>query len=202
MSFFSSLSLHRRLVSTFHVQTLGKENLQLRRPDRTTGYSPESSRTVRVHTCTTSYTYYDLPLLSEGKGAKSVHTMSNKIDIHGAAGEGNLAEVKAFLKAGGIIDKRDADRWTPLMLSVREGHLEVARQLLRSGAALEAKDGDKWTAMHVAAANGHPQCCQLLLDRGGNPRAADENKRTPLHWASRYTLAADPQKHRQSLYFY
>ncbi|CAN0066092.1 unnamed protein product, partial [Ectocarpus fasciculatus] len=115
---------------------------------------------------------------------------SNKIDIHEAAGDGNLAEVRAFLKAGGIIDKRDSDRWTPLMLSVREGHLEVARQLLRSGAALEAKDGDKWTAMHVAAANGHPQCCQLLLDRGGNPRAVDENRRTPLHWATRYGYAA------------
>ncbi|CAM9821490.1 unnamed protein product, partial [Ectocarpus sp. 13 AM-2016] len=115
---------------------------------------------------------------------------SNKIDIHEAAGDGNLAEVRAFLKAGGIIDKRDSDRWTPLMLSVREGHLEVARQLLRSGAALEAKDGDKWTAMHVAAANGHPQCCQLLLDRGGNPRAVDENRRTPLHWAARYGYAA------------
>ncbi|CAN0179609.1 unnamed protein product [Ectocarpus sp. 4 AP-2014] len=115
---------------------------------------------------------------------------SNKIDIHEAAGNGNLAEVRAFLKAGGIIDKRDCDRWTPLMLSVREGHLEVARQLLRGGATLEAKDGDKWTAMHVAAANGHPQCCQLLLDRGGNPRAVDENRRTPLHWATRYGYAA------------
>ncbi|CAM9608836.1 unnamed protein product, partial [Hapterophycus canaliculatus] len=113
-----------------------------------------------------------------------------KIDIHTAAGEGNLGEVKAFLKAGGMIDRRDQDRWTPLMFAVREGHLEVARQLLRSGAALEAKDGDKWTAMHVAAANGHPQCCQLLLDRGGNPRAVDENKRTPLHWATRYGYAA------------
>ncbi|CAM9865989.1 unnamed protein product, partial [Scytosiphon promiscuus] len=112
----------------------------------------------------------------------------HKIDIHAAAGEGNLGEVKAFLKAGGIIDKRDPDRWTPLMFAVREGHLEVAKQLLRSGAALEAKDGDKWTAMHVAAANGHPQCCQLLLDRGANPRATDENKRTPLHWATRRAL--------------
>eukprot|EP00903_Cladosiphon_okamuranus_P015150 g14008.t1 len=111
-------------------------------------------------------------------------------DVHAAAAQGNLAEVKAFLKAGGIIDKRDADRWTPLMLAAREGHIEVARQLLRSGAALEARDGDKWTAMHVAAANGHPQCCQLLLDRGGNPRAVDENKRTPLHWATRYGYAA------------
>lgn len=77
---------------------------------------------------------------------------SKKIDIHAAAGEGNLGDVKAFIKAGGAIDKRDADRWTPLMLSVREGHVEVARHLLRNGAALEAKDGDKWTAMHVAAA--------------------------------------------------
>ncbi|CAB1105737.1 unnamed protein product [Ectocarpus sp. CCAP 1310/34] len=111
---------------------------------------------------------------------------SNKIDIHEAAGDGNLAEVRAFLKAGGIVDKRDSDRWTPLMLSVREGHLEVARQLLRSGAALEAKDGDKWTAMHIAAANGQLQCCQLLLDRGGNPRAVDENRRTPLHWATSF----------------
>lgn len=111
---------------------------------------------------------------------------TNKIDIHVAAGQGNMGEVKAFLKAGGIIDKRDADRWTPLMLACREGHIEVARQFLRSGAALEARDGDKWTAMHVASANGHPQCCQLLLDRGGNPRAVDENKRTPLHWATRY----------------
>ncbi|CAM9849206.1 unnamed protein product, partial [Laminaria digitata] len=114
----------------------------------------------------------------------------SKIDIHEAAGEGCLSEVKAYLKVGGLIDKRDSDRWTPLMLAVREGHLEVAKVLLRSGATLEARDTDKWTAMHVVAANGHPQCCQLLLDRGGNPRALDENRRTPLHWATRYGYAA------------
>lgn len=111
--------------------------------------------------------------------------VGGKIDIHESAGGGCLVDVKAYLKAGGLIDKRDADRWTPLMLAVREGHLEVAKLLLRSGATLEARDSDKWTALHVAAANGHPQCCQLLLDRGANPRAVDENKRTPLHWATR-----------------
>lgn len=113
---------------------------------------------------------------------------SNKVDIHEVAGQGSLSDVKMYLKAGGLIDKRDADRWTPLMMAAREGHLEVAKILLRSGASLEARDGDKWTAMHVAAANGHPQCCQLLLDRGANPRVVDENKRTPLHWATRCRL--------------
>ena len=136
--------------------------------------SPILARTRR-HVC----------VLSCKQGRRQIN-MAAKVNIHVAAGEGNVGEVKAYLKAGGIIDKRDADRWTPLMLAVREGHIEVARQLLRSGASLEAKDGDKWTAMHVAAANGHPQCCQLLLDRGGNPRAVDENKRTPLHWAMRW----------------
>lgn len=113
---------------------------------------------------------------------------NNKLDIHEVAGQGSLNDVKTYLKAGGLIDKRDADRWTPLMMAAREGHLEVAKILLRSGASLEARDGDKWTAMHVAAANGHPQCCQLLLDRGANPRVVDENKRTPLHWATRCRL--------------
>lgn len=110
----------------------------------------------------------------------------NIADIHEAAGEGRLSDVKACLKDGGLINKRDADRWTPLMMAVREGHLEVAKFLVRSGAGLEAEDGDKWTAMHIAAANGHPHCCQVLLDRGANPRAIDENKRTPLHWATRW----------------
>lgn len=120
------------------------------------------------------------------QAAQPTLTTGNKIDIHESAGSGCLNDVKAYLKSGGLIDKRDADRWTPLMLAVREGHLEVAKCLLRSGANLEAKDGDKWTAMHVAAANGHPHCCQLLLDRGANVRAIDENKRTPLHWATRW----------------
>lgn len=117
-----------------------------------------------------------------------------KVDIHEAAGDGRLNDVKTYLKNGGLIDKRDADRWTPLMMAVREGHIEVAKLLLRSGASLEAKDSDKWTAMHVAAANGHPQCCQLLLDRGSNPKAVDENRRTPLHWATRYKVTIHEQE--------
>lgn len=108
-----------------------------------------------------------------------------KVNPHQAAGQGDVAQVKRYLKEGGAVDKRDGDGWTPCMMAVREGHLEVARLLLRAAANVDATESDKWTALHVAAANGHPNCCQLLLSRGANPRVYDDNKRTPLHWAAR-----------------
>ncbi|CAM9757168.1 unnamed protein product, partial [Sphacelaria rigidula] len=57
-----------------------------------------------------------------------------KVHPHQAAGQGDAAQVKKYLKEGGAVDKRDGDGWTPCMMAVREGHLEVARLLLRAAA--------------------------------------------------------------------
>ena len=91
--------------------------------------------------------------------------------LHRAAGEGDLARVKALLAEGYPIDRFDDLSWTPLHHAARNEHLEVVRHLIAAGADVNAHEeqriGDT-VLKHVA-----PSCsldlARMLVDAGADP---------------------------------
>ena len=100
-----------------------------------------------------------------------------------AAAAGDVAEVKARVKAGADIERPDAVRMgmTPLHRAAREGQDETVRALLEAGADVEARDADGMTALFHAAKANSKACCRVLArDYKCDKEARDKNGWTPL----------------------
>ena len=101
--------------------------------------------------------------------------------IHDAAGKGDLAKVKALLKANPkLVNLAGKDDATPLHYAVAEGHKAVVEFLLASKADVNAKKTNGVTPLHIAAAMRETEIGVLLLARGADVAATDKNGRTPI----------------------
>jgi len=84
----------------------------------------------------------------------------------GASRRGDLAEVRAALKAGAPPDAATSAGWTALHLAAQGGHSDVVSLLLTAGAPPGATHADGWTPLHRAAEGGHIGIARMLLSRG------------------------------------
>jgi uncharacterized protein len=99
-----------------------------------------------------------------------------------AAMEGDLAEVQRLVgEDARLLNAKDRQAWTPLMLASREGHVGVVRWLVvERGAAVGEPSQNGYTALSMASLGGHTPVVRLLLDRGADPTFADVFGSTPL----------------------
>jgi len=118
----------------------------------------------------------------------------------GAAQNGDLATVKVLCdqvdsikQKGGkptksLIDCRNRDGWTPLMLASARGHLPVVQKLIEAGADYALTETDLgYTALHLAAWNNRPEVVTYLCGDVGCPVDPEgENWRTPLMLAANW----------------
>ncbi len=83
--------------------------------------------------------------------------------LHHAASEGDMATVKALLKAKAEVNARDRIGRTPLHLAACKGHTAIAKLLIKAGARvnLEAEYGTP-----LGWASEHPECAELLRKHG------------------------------------
>ena len=96
--------------------------------------------------------------------------------LHTAALRGDRAEIPRLLKEGAVVDARDADGRTPLLLAVRAGHSDIARMLLEAGADVDARGATmQITPLMVAAQRGDVDSVALLLEKGADPNAVSKN---------------------------
>lgn len=133
---------------------------------------------------------------------------------HCAAREGNLgalsffaqcltgdagvpASSKKMAKLKQLLNCRNVDRATPLILACKQGHAECVSLLVRLGADPWKADSRGYTAMHHAARSGHASCIRAIMDnlpvqakRRGLYRLPDapveRNAVTALHMAAAY----------------
>jgi ankyrin repeat protein len=84
-----------------------------------------------------------------------------------------------------MIDGKDKNERTPLIVAAEHGHTEVTELLLEEGADLEAtsKIGN---ALYVASAKGNEEVVALLLDKGADVDAQGGLYETALQAASRF----------------
>ena len=88
-------------------------------------------------------------------------------NIHEAARQGNLAEVKAFLETDKkLINFKNIWGKTPLHLASDSGHLEVVKFLTENGADLNAKDNFGRTPLNTAVVGNREEIVNFFIQTG------------------------------------
>jgi ankyrin repeat protein len=93
--------------------------------------------------------------------------------LHQAAAEGNLEEIKRLLQSGHLrlINAFDELSHTPLMRAAVGGHVEAVKLLLAAGADVNAHDFRRIgnTAINEVAGDGDFAMIEVLLEAGADP---------------------------------
>jgi ankyrin repeat protein len=103
-----------------------------------------------------------------------------------AARRGDLAAVRALLRAGTDPNVAQGDGLTALHVAAEKGNLEIARALIEARANVETKTRlGGYTPLHLAAQGGHLTVAQALIDGGAAVGAVTTTTGvTPLHLAA------------------
>ena len=108
-------------------------------------------------------------------------------NIHEAIIKGDLNAVQAILETDeSLLENRNPDNLTPLLLASIHGQTEIARFLIEKGADIHAGDNENSTSLHNAAARGHLDIISLLIDNAARVNQCDGNGMTALHFAASY----------------
>jgi len=103
-----------------------------------------------------------------------------------AAGRGDVAMLRALLKAGGEPNMRYGDMLnTPLHEAFPNGGFKEVRLLLEYGADPNIKNGLGRTPLFIAS-TGWIESVRLLIAHGAEVNVSDQNGVTPLIYASMY----------------
>ncbi len=101
--------------------------------------------------------------------------------LHDLAHHGLAEELQQRLSQdGGLLEQRNSEGETPLLVAVKFGHVKVVEILLRYGGRLEAKTSKGQTPVALALSEGH----QAVIDYLNQHRtvfARDTNGNTVLH---------------------
>lgn len=104
------------------------------------------------------------------------------LDLAEAAALDDVDRVVELLDAGGPVDGRTPDGFTPLHLAAYFGAPRVTTLLLARGAdvAAVADNPMRIQALHAAAAGRHLEIAAALLAAGADPNARQQSGYTPL----------------------
>lgn len=67
-----------------------------------------------------------------------------------------------------LVDDRDDNGTTPLMLAAGKGLLAIVKELLNHGADVNAQDLDNWTALLCATKAGYLEIVEILVENGAD----------------------------------
>lgn len=92
-----------------------------------------------------------------------------------------------------LIEKKNDEGQTPLMIAAKQGCLEAFNRLINAGANLEAQDCLGRRAMHLAAMHGHVSIVQCLIQKNAKINPIDNQGATP------FTLSKKQKRNRCTL---
>lgn len=102
-----------------------------------------------------------------------------------AAHDGDLEQVKAFLKQGINYNAIDEGGQTALMFAAFNGHSEIVILLIETGAVINQRDSLGRTALLYGSTGPFPETVKILLDRGADPNLVDSDEHfSPLMHAA------------------
>ena len=103
-------------------------------------------------------------------------------DIHKAVGQGDLAKVKELLeKNPELVNTKDSQGNTPLLLAAYRGHSEVVGFLIAKGADLNSLNTYKYTPLHYSILRRHIEVAEMLIKAGADLNIPNVWGYTPLH---------------------
>jgi ankyrin repeat protein len=97
----------------------------------------------------------------------------------------DLQAVRALLKSGADVNRREGDGATALHWAAHADSTDLVRLLLDAGASPAVANDLGVTPLHLAASNGNVAILSLLLSKRANPNAATSAGVTPLMEAAR-----------------
>ena len=109
-------------------------------------------------------------------------------DLHYAAAEGRVADVKAAVDSGADPSLADEAGWTPLHFAAQAQDSAAARLLIEAGAHVDAKDAHGKTPLAVALFNvrdGEGEVIEVLLAAGASPDTKNNAGVSPRDLAER-----------------
>lgn len=159
-----------------------EESLEVARP---VGDGPEGSPSSRF-----SVTAVADELVPKSPTRKKVGFRSDQMvslsfkSLESYISEDNLSGLQSFLASRSVvIDDKDENGSTALILAASKGKPEFCKELLLHGADVNAEDNDQWSALITAAKDGYEETVATLLDNGANINAKDMGGWTALMWA-------------------
>ena len=112
-------------------------------------------------------------------------TLAFCAEIHDAARDGYLLNVKALLKDNpSLVFSKDDLGNTPLHWATNTGHRDVAEFLISSKAPIDGRNLKDMTPLHYAALDGHKNVVEPLLANKAEVNARCTGGFTPLHLAA------------------
>ena len=110
---------------------------------------------------------------------------TSAVNIHEAAGSGDVERVKQYIASGGDLNQKEPSGGnTALRLAALLGHAEVAVALIDAGAEVDIPDNDGTTALSTAAFFCHEEIVQALLAKGADVNRKNNNGDSAMTSAS------------------
>ncbi|XP_067623254.1 uncharacterized protein [Eurosta solidaginis] len=129
----------------------------------------------------------DDPSKLKDKYVQGVITITNQERMFVALQEGNLEDLKSYLKKGADINARSINLWTTLHFAAKAPSLEIVRFVLNQNLDVNVKDINGQSPLHIAAAHGRTHIVKFFVAEAGlYVDDADNHGKTALHIAAQH----------------
>jgi len=105
-----------------------------------------------------------------------------------AAKTGSRRQVEQFLKEGAMVNAKDEEGNTALMMAVRDRNIHVCKLLIDNGADMNVSNNQGKTALLIVIPSGDYRICKLLIDNGADVNASDKDGSSALMMAVFFSL--------------
>lgn len=127
----------------------------------------------------------DDPSKLKDKYDQGLITITNQERMFVALEEGNLEDLKSYLKKGADINARSINLWTTLHFAAKGPSLEIVKFVLNQNLDVNVKDINGQSPLQIAAAHGRKNIVKFFVGEAGlYVDDADNHGKTPLHIAA------------------
>ena len=118
---------------------------------------------------------------TENRGAR---VRNGWTDLHTAAIQGGLKEVRALTEAGSDLEAKCNNEMTVLHWAAALGNLRVVKALVRAGSDRKSTDALGRTPLMMAVIKDRVNIVQVLAEKRADREAKDDKGRTPLYFSA------------------